>query len=127
MVIDIDFFKRINDTFGHAAGDKVLKTVARVLQVNIRETDFISRYGGEEFVLIMPETNKDGGAQVAEKLRATIEKCPFHSNNQKVPVTISIGIAEFDGEDNAVTVFERADKALYAAKEGGRNQVKIDE
>ncbi len=123
IIADIDFFKKINDTFGHAAGDKVLKTVARVLQVNLRETDFIARFGGEEFVILMPETSLDAAAIVADKLRTTINECPFHSSNQKVPVTLSFGVCEFNEGDSTEIVFNKADKALYKAKESGRNQV----
>ncbi|THB70873.1 MAG: GGDEF domain-containing protein [Gammaproteobacteria bacterium] len=123
IISDIDFFKKINDTFGHAAGDKVLKTVARVLQTNLRDTDFIARFGGEEFVILMPETHIDSAVKVAEKLRTTIMDCPFHSSNRKVPVTMSFGVCEFKAGDTKDSVFEKADKALYQAKESGRNKV----
>ncbi|THB67745.1 MAG: GGDEF domain-containing protein [Gammaproteobacteria bacterium] len=125
IIADIDFFKKINDNFGHAAGDKVLKTVARVLQANLRETDFIARFGGEEFVIIMPETTGEDASKVADKLRVTVNDCPFHSNNEKVPVTISFGVAEFKKEDSCEAVFDKADKALYKSKENGRNQVSL--
>ncbi len=123
MIADIDFFKKINDTFGHAAGDKVLKTVARVLQTNLRDTDFIARFGGEEFVILMPETKINAAIKVAEKLRTTIMDCPFHSSNRKVPVTMSFGVCEFHKGDTQESVFDKADKALYEAKENGRNKV----
>ena len=123
IIADIDFFKKINDTFGHAAGDKVLKTVARVLQTNLRDTDFIARFGGEEFVILMPETQMDAATKVAEKLRTTIMECPFHSSNRKVPVTMSFGVCEFKKGDTIDSVFDKADKALYQAKESGRNKV----
>ncbi len=126
MIADIDFFKKINDTFGHAAGDKVLKTVARVLQTNLRDTDFIARFGGEEFVILMPETRINAAINVAEKLRTTIMDCPFHSSNRKVPVTMSFGVCEFHKGDTQESVFDKADKALYAAKENGRNKVCSD-
>ncbi len=123
IIADIDFFKKINDTFGHAAGDKVLKTVARVLQTNLRDTDFIARFGGEEFVILMPETQIEDAVKVAEKLRTTIMDCPFHSSNRKVPVTMSFGVCEFKKGDTIDSVFDKADKALYQAKESGRNKV----
>ena len=123
IIADIDFFKKINDTFGHAAGDKVLKTVARVLQTNLRDTDFIARFGGEEFVILMPETHIDAAEKVAEKLRTTIMDCPFHSSSRKVPVTMSFGVCEFKKGDSIDSVFDKADKALYKAKESGRNKV----
>lgn len=126
MVCDIDLFKRINDNYGHLAGDKVLKIIAKSLQVNLRDSDFIARFGGEEFVCLMPETSKDDAKMVAEKLRKKIESSPFNFKKEPVQITISFGISEFAEGDNADDVFERADKALYKAKESGRNQVVLD-
>jgi len=122
MVIDIDLFKKINDNYGHMAGDKVLHTVAQHLQNNIRETDFLARYGGEEFVIIMSDTALDEGLNVAEKLRVEVESCGFHYRGDDVKVTISCGIAQFTGEDTVDSAFERADSAMYKAKQNGRNQ-----
>ena len=121
-VIDVDKFKSVNDNFGHKAGDKVLKTVAEVCAEHIRESDFLARYGGEEFVVLLPQTKLDDAVAAAEKLRFEIEKCHFHYNDDEVPVTISIGIAEYQTEDAASSLFERADKCLYEAKESGRNR-----
>lgn len=126
VIWDIDFFKRINDEFGHASGDKALKSVAMLLSDKIRETDYLARYGGEEFVLIMPGASLAGAKEVADKLRRVIESASFHFNGKPVSITISAGIAEFAEEDTARGVFERADKALYAAKEAGRNCVMLD-
>ena len=123
MVCDIDLFKRINDNYGHLAGDKVLKIIAKSLQVNLRDTDFIARFGGEEFVALMPETSCEEAKIVAEKLRKKIENSPFNFKKEPVQITISFGISEFSKGDTANDVFERADKALYKAKENGRNQV----
>ena len=125
MVCDIDFFKRINDSYGHLAGDKVLKIIAKALQRNLRDTDFIARFGGEEFVTLMPETNAQEAMQVAEKLRTKIEQSPFNFRKEPVRITMSFGISEFSQNEKADTVFERADKALYKAKENGRNQVQV--
>ena len=125
MVCDIDLFKRINDNYGHLAGDKVLKIIAKSLQVNLRDTDFIARFGGEEFVALMPETSLQEAKIVAEKLRKQIEGSPFNFKKEPVQITVSFGISEFIGEDTATEVFERADKALYKAKEKGRNQVQL--
>lgn len=122
MVIDIDFFKKINDNYGHIAGDKVLHTVAQHLQSNIRETDFLARYGGEEFVIIMPGTQSDEALGVAEKLRQEIESCGFHYRGEAVQVTISCGVAEFNMNDTPHDVFIRADEAMYKAKNAGRNR-----
>jgi diguanylate cyclase len=126
MVCDIDLFKRINDNYGHLAGDKVLKIIAKSLQVNLRDSDFIARFGGEEFVALLPETSKEEAKIVAEKLRKKVESSPFNFKKEPVQITVSFGISEFGEGDSATDVFERADKALYKAKENGRNQVLID-
>ncbi len=125
MVCDIDLFKRINDTYGHLAGDKVLKIVARSLQSNLRDSDFIARFGGEEFVALMPETSAKEARLVAEKLRTRVEASPFNFKKEPVQITASFGISEFAKDENVEEVFQRADKALYKAKENGRNQVQI--
>ncbi|MDH3327276.1 MAG: GGDEF domain-containing protein [Gammaproteobacteria bacterium] len=125
VVWDIDHFKRINDDYGHAAGDKALKTIATLLASKVRETDYLARYGGEEFVLIMPGAAGDAAKIVADKLRETVERSGFHFKGAPVTITISAGVAEFNGDDIPVSVFERADKALYEAKQNGRNQVVI--
>ena len=122
MVWDIDYFKQVNDRYGHQAGDKVLKVVAQVLQKNLRETDFVARFGGEEFVSLMPETTLGGGYKVAEKIRGIIEKLEFHYRGDNVKVTISCGISLFVENDTPDSAFSRADKALYQAKEQGRNR-----
>jgi diguanylate cyclase len=121
LVWDVDRFKQINDQYGHKAGDKVLKVIAGVLAEQIRETDFLARYGGEEFVLIMTGTTQPAIQDVAEKLRHAVEHCGFHYRGESVPITISCGIAEFHGGDSIEGVFERADRALYRAKDAGRN------
>ena len=124
-VIDVDKFKGVNDSFGHKAGDKVLQTIADVCSSNIREEDFFARYGGEEFVLLLPETCLQQASTVAENLRAQIEKRKFHYATEPVSITISCGLAEFGNEDSGETAFKRADKALYRAKEEGRNRVML--
>lgn len=122
MVWDVDKFKSVNDTYGHAAGDKVLKVIARLLSDNIRETDFIARFGGEEFVILMPETDITAAEPVAEKLRATIEDSEFHFRGKRVVITASCGIAEIKHNETEEQLFQRADDALYKAKETGRNR-----
>lgn len=122
IVCDIDHFKRINDTFGHTAGDKVLKEVVRLLQDQLRSSDFVARYGGEEFVVILNGAAEDAALQIAEKLRRTIKSAPFRSRGERVPVTISCGVGTFSGEDTLELVFERTDAALYAAKSQGRDR-----
>lgn len=125
MVCDIDLFKRINDSYGHLAGDKVLKIIAKSLQRNLRDSDFIARFGGEEFVALMPETSAQEAKLVAEKLRSKIEESPFNFKKDPVQITISFGISEFSKGESLEEVFARADKALYKAKDNGRNQVQI--
>lgn len=121
-VLDIDYFKKVNDTYGHKAGDKVLKAVAEVCNSNIREADFLARFGGEEFVLLLPATQLQQAAHAMDKLRVIIEDCHFHYSDQSVPITVSIGVAEMRAEDTTETIFKRADEALYAAKGNGRNR-----
>ena len=122
-VIDVDKFKGVNDTYGHKAGDKVLKTLAEVCAINIREVDFFARYGGEEFVVLLPETELEQAKIVAENLRRQIEVCKFHYAKEPVVITISCGLSEFGQDDTIDSVFNRADKALYSAKENGRNRI----
>ncbi|MCW8826600.1 MAG: diguanylate cyclase, partial [Gammaproteobacteria bacterium] len=121
-VWDIDKFKSVNDNYGHQAGDRVLTVVAKLLSRQIRETDFVARFGGEEFVLLMPETPLEQAQKVADNLRRSIEQCEFHFKEQRVPITISCGLAQFSKGDKVEAVFNRADKALYQAKHAGRNR-----
>lgn len=123
-VLDIDHFKRINDEYGHLAGDKVLKIIAGELGKRLRKTDFIARFGGEEFVLLIPSTPMEGGQQLLHTLLQGVEQCPFHFRGERVTITLSAGLAAFSAEDDAGDkVFERADQALYRAKNGGRNRI----
>lgn len=122
LVGDIDLFKRINDSYGHLAGDKVLQIVAKQLQERLRQTDFVARYGGEEMVFLLPETNAQQALQTAENLRIQLESKGFHYNDEPVFVTMSFGAAEFTEGDTVESVFARADKALYRAKDEGRNR-----
>lgn len=121
-IADVDFFKRINDGYGHAAGDKVLKIIAKTLSKQLRKTDFIARFGGEEFVMILPETDLKAAELALEKLRAAIEACPFRFRDKPLTITSSFGATQFAAGDTLATVFDRADKALYTAKESGRNR-----
>ncbi len=124
-IIDIDHFKNINDNYGHMAGDKALKVVAKALQSALRDTDFIARFGGEEFVVLLPNSNPDKFQKPLETLRQTIKSIPFRFRDAKVEITISIGATLFKEGDNPSDVFERADKALYHAKNTGRDQVTL--
>ena len=120
-IIDIDFFKKINDTYGHLCGDYVLKEVAYLILGNFRKTDMVFRYGGEEFVVLMTETSLENSLIPLERLRKTIENNNFIFKGEKVNVTISIG-AETNHTESTEEFLNNADKALYQAKQSGRNQ-----
>jgi len=122
-MLDLDHFKRINDNYGHLAGDKVLKIIASVLRKRLRGTDFIARFGGEEFVLLMPATVPAAGLKLLESLRASIEACPFHFKGEPVTITVSIGMTAFRPGEHGDQALKRADQALYRAKNAGRNRV----
>lgn len=122
-VLDVDHFKTVNDERGHSAGDKVLQELATAIRGNVRKSDFVVRYGGEEMVVLMPGVSLKQGMIAAEKIRAHIEKLRFMYAGERVPVTVSIGVAEFKAGDASDAVFDRADAALYVAKETGRNQI----
>ena len=124
-MLDLDHFKRINDNYGHLAGDKVLKIIATVLRKRLRGSDFIARFGGEEFVLLMPATPPAVGAKMLETLRAAIEACPFHFKGERVTITISMGLTSFKPGEHSDLVLKRADQALYRAKNGERNRVEL--
>ncbi|APC16669.1 hypothetical protein BLL42_13380 [Pseudomonas frederiksbergensis] len=124
-MLDLDHFKRINDNYGHLAGDKVLKIIASVLRKRLRGTDFIARFGGEEFVLLVPNTPLAVGAKLAETLRAAIEACPFHFKGERVTITVSMGMTAFKAGEHSDFVLKRADQALYRAKNAGRNRVEL--
>ncbi|MHA3734096.1 GGDEF domain-containing protein [Pseudomonas sp. Eth.TT006] len=124
-MLDLDHFKRINDNYGHLAGDKVLKIIATVLRKRLRAADFIARFGGEEFVLLLPATTPAVGAKLLEALRAAIEACPFHFKGERVTITISMGLASFRPGEHSDLVLKRADQALYRAKNAGRNRVEL--
>jgi diguanylate cyclase len=119
---DIDSFKHINDSFGHEAGDRLLRGVADLFARSKRAEDFLARIGGEEFVLLLPMTALEAAKSVAEKLRKAVETAAFLHHGHPVPVTISCGLTDFRAGDTAAAVFERADRALYEAKGQGRNR-----
>ncbi|PCK01274.1 MAG: GGDEF domain-containing protein [Alteromonadaceae bacterium] len=126
-ICDIDYFKRINDNYGHQAGDKVLRLIAKLVAKRLRKVDFAARYGGEEFVILMPETKPEQAFGVLDKIRAIIGKTPFRFKDDPVQITLSFGLAQFAKGDSVESVFERADKALYKAKNSGRNRCVIAE
>jgi diguanylate cyclase len=125
IIWDIDFFKKINDIFGHKAGDKTLRLIAKIILHHCRETDFVSRFGGEEFTMLLSDTNAQAALQAAENIRLVIENTAFNSSGKKIAITTSCGITQFTDNDTADSAFNRADKALYDAKNNGRNQCVI--
>jgi diguanylate cyclase (GGDEF)-like protein len=126
LMLDIDFFKRVNDTYGHAVGDTVLIKIAHACKQHIRSSDLLARFGGEEFCFLLPETNANNALSLAERLRIAISAIGFESDGQGFSVTVSVGISECSGEgDSLVSLLERSDEALYSAKQAGRNCVVI--
>ncbi len=124
-LLDIDFFKKVNDTYGHAAGDEVLKAVAETFASSVRATDTAARYGGEEFAVIMPQTDLDDARAFAEKIRSLVEGMTIPTSEGEISVTVSIGVSSvpYSSLGAPIAMVEAADKALYRAKENGRNQV----
>lgn len=126
-VVDIDFFKRINDSYGHSAGDKTLRVIASALKKSLRTTDFIARFGGEEFVILLPESRLDDMEKPLNKIRESVKRIPFKFKDKDVSISISIGVTAFKKDDNPLQVFDRADAALYEAKNSGRDKVILRE
>ena len=133
-MLDIDHFKRYNDDFGHLVGDATLKEVSDLLKKNLRRVDLVGRYGGEEFIAVMPETRVANAAEAAERIRSNIARHDFQVYNVRTKVTVSQGISVFDGEIAAQTegldakviaseLIRKADEAMYRAKDEGRNRV----
>lgn len=124
---DIDFFKAINDTYGHKSGDKALVIISKLMSTHCRKSDFIGRFGGEEFVMLFPETDINTALLVSNKLRDIIANSGFNANGHKVSITLSCGLAEYVPGDDCESLFVRADSALYKAKQQGRNQCVLAE
>jgi diguanylate cyclase (GGDEF)-like protein len=123
-MVDADYFKKINDTYGHLAGDKILTHIAATLKSGLRECDVVIRYGGEEFLVLLPDTNSKMAALPLDRLRGRLSKNKFAYNGSQIPVSVSIGIAACSAHDEEPSqVIHRADTALYAAKRSGRNKV----
>ncbi len=121
MMWDLDDFKQVNDRFGHQAGDKALRVIGQVLKKRLRQTDFVGRYGGEEFAVLLPGTPMDQAAVVAEQIRKAVEKSGFHSGKNPITLTISCGYTDFQDADTPESAFVRADRAMYKAKSEGKN------
>jgi len=122
LMIDVDFFKQVNDSFGHNAGDEVLKQIVKLLDGCKRSTDYLGRWGGDELVMLLTDTNLQGAASLAEKLRSLVENHAFPHHRR---LTISLGVSEYSTQDNVAGFIERADAAMYRAKHGGRNRVEF--
>lgn len=127
MLFDLDHFKKLNDNYGHDAGDYVLRDLATLVRTNgVRDQDIFARYGGEEFVILLPKTNLKQSYEIAERLRKLVENYEFIYDDQRMPVKTSIGVADYrHGVNSGLDLFKRADAAAYKAKNGGRNQVQF--
>jgi len=126
IMLDIDNFKKINDTYGHHTGDKLLELVANSIKENIRECDYIFRLGGDEFVIFLPETHGEYAYQLAQRIRTNISKLDLNHDNNKTPISCSIGISSYRKDDQDLdAVVRRADAALYEVKNSGKNGVRL--
>ncbi len=123
ILLDIDRFKSINDSYGHECGDQVLKGVAQTLEKCLRAPDLVARWGGEEFICLLPDTGRDGAGAVAEKMRRAVEELTHHCGEQIIKVSVTLGVSLFDGTCPVENVIRQADQALYQGKHNGRNQV----
>jgi len=123
MMIDVDYFKNINDSHGHQAGDRILKGVAFKIKASLRESDFLARFGGDEFALILIKASLQPATVLAEKICTNIRESRFILDGTEFKVTLSIGVAEVHADDTPESLLQRADRALYLVKERGRNGV----
>jgi diguanylate cyclase (GGDEF)-like protein len=124
LMFDLDFFKKINDTYGHIAGDYVLREFAALVRGRIRRDEVFARYGGEEFAVLLPETDTPGAVRLAEEIRQLVLQHPFEFEHERIPVTVSIGVAQIaDSHKSPEAFVELADRKLYEAKHAGRNRV----
>ncbi len=125
VIWDIDHFKSVNDSYGHRAGDRALRKLAQFVRSRVRESDFLARVGGEEFVILFPDLGLEPASRAVEKLRMRVERAGFNYRGERVPITISCGLTELRPGDDPESVYERADRALYRAKGGGRNRCEV--
>jgi len=123
MMLDIDFFKKINDTYGHLAGDFILKEFVKIIQKIIRHSDILGRFGGEEFIVLLPNTKVSGALRLAHRIKEEVEKNSFQFGNKDIKITTSIGITSASLNDSLESLLERVDEALYDAKRKGRNRI----
>jgi diguanylate cyclase (GGDEF)-like protein len=125
VMLDLDHFKQVNDQYGHAAGDNVIRSLANLMRQRLRRIDSLGRYGGEEFVAVLPDCNLEQARQIFDEIRQRFSALPFHADSRVFSVSLSAGISETDGHSSSSALLERADQALYAAKHNGRDQVQI--
>jgi diguanylate cyclase (GGDEF)-like protein/PAS domain S-box-containing protein len=127
LMLDLDWFKRVNDQYGHATGDEVLRHVSAVMTTSLRRIDLLGRLGGEEFAILLPDTGADGAHEFAERLRQWVAAQPARTESGEIPVTLSIGVTPFSQQDgNIDSILARADRALYRAKVNGRNRAELE-
>lgn len=126
VMVDIDHFKQLNDVHGHAVGDGALQHIARLLRAGLRDSDFVARFGGEEFVLLLPQTDLTGALMATERIRKTISESPLRSTARDLVIKVSMGVAQVRREDRPCDVLARADAALLQAKQAGRNQIQSE-
>ncbi|MFH7321184.1 GGDEF domain-containing protein [Desulfurivibrio sp. D14AmB] len=122
-MIDLDYFKKINDNFGHLVGDKVLVEFAKLLRQSVRDYDIVCRYGGEEFLLVLPGSTLDNRRQLAERIREKTMQMTIYAEGEQVPISMSGGVARLENEDTVDSLLRRADDKLYEAKRRGRNRI----
>jgi diguanylate cyclase (GGDEF)-like protein len=125
MILDIDFFKEVNDTYGHIVGDDILKYLVKNIKKVLRDSDVFARFGGEEFIVLLPQTDITGALEVAEKIRLSVEINTYVDEEVRVPITISIGVSEYNDERELKQLIQKADNALYIAKDTGRNKIEV--
>jgi len=125
IMLDIDYFKKVNDTYGHIAGDEVLKNFTSIISNNLRKSDIFGRVGGEEFAIIFHNADKNTALQLAEKIRKKINNNSAKFHDKIINITVSLGVAVLKDEDTLDSLFNKADEALYASKQNGRNQVTV--
>jgi diguanylate cyclase len=124
-MMDVDDFKQVNDTYGHDAGDAVLRELAMLIRREVRQEDIAARYGGEEFCMLLPETSLEDATRAADRLRKIIAEHPMPADTGARRITVSVGVALLREEDRNTEVFTRADEAMYAAKAAGGNQIRV--
>jgi len=127
LFIDIDFFKKVNDTYGHSAGDEVLKKIAQTIKENTRNTDLLFRYGGEEFVAILNHSSCEAAYDIADRILESVRKTTINYQGKDLSVSVSIGLACLNETDSALSLLDRADTALYEAKNKGRDQIRVSQ